>query len=141
MRPKPVATDREGHIGNDAAFSMNVVEARAVVGGASINGTGSTRLKLARQSAASSAWLGELQSRRFPPGTGVSFVVLFQAHPISSDGPTMTAPTDTGKNPVVTSRRRLLREGAGSTRAGFGDQDNGRTREREVASPVRRHLL
>ena len=32
---------------------MNVVEARAVVGGVSINGTGSARLKLARQSAAS----------------------------------------------------------------------------------------
>jgi hypothetical protein len=50
----------------------------------------------------------------------------------------MTELTDTGKSLAVTPRRRLSREGAGSTRAGFGDQENGRTREREVASPVRR---
>jgi hypothetical protein len=69
-------------------------------------------MKLTQQSAASRAWLGELQSRRLPPGTGLSFFVLFQAHPISSDGRTLTEPTDIGKSFAVTSRRRFLLEGA-----------------------------
>jgi hypothetical protein len=36
----------------------------------------------------------------------------------------MTELTDTGKSLAVKSHRRLSREGAGSTHAGFGDQDS-----------------
>jgi hypothetical protein len=55
---------------------MSFVQARTVACGVSINGTGSARMKLTQQSAASRAWLGELQSRRLLPGTGLSFFVF-----------------------------------------------------------------
>jgi hypothetical protein len=56
---------------------MSLFRREPVAGGVPINDTGSARLKLAQQFAASGAWLGELQSRRLHPGTGLSFIVLF----------------------------------------------------------------
>jgi hypothetical protein len=44
--------NREGRIGNGAAFSMNFVQAKNVASGVPINGTCLTRLKLTRQSVA-----------------------------------------------------------------------------------------
>jgi hypothetical protein len=59
-RPQLGATDRDGRIGNDAAFSMRDASARSIAGSAPVNGTVSARLEQARQSSASGASLSEV---------------------------------------------------------------------------------
>jgi hypothetical protein len=45
MKATDTGRDRQAYIGNDAAFSINFVQARTMAGGVPINGTGGQSLR------------------------------------------------------------------------------------------------